>query len=1031
MGFRETSGKRVTALLALFLVLPLWAASSSWAAPKGKGALAAQTQPRVVVAAVPENWPPHYSLSATGEPQGFAIDVFDHLSAQLGFTVEYSVAKTFAEANRRLEDGTADVVPNSGIVPQRLGSSLFTDPVETFRIVIFVRDGSASVNTFGSLHGKSVGVVINNVGLYLLRDRKDIDLTVYEDPEHALFGLLSGSVDAVVYPDTVFSGLARRLKVEDKIKIVGAPMREVPRGLQFRKDSADLHAAYSAAVTAFLLSPEYNAIYTKWYGTPEPFWSRSRIVFAMSVLMAVLCTGFVIWRFLSLRNMNRTLRNTQAKLATLNLDLENRVRDRTADLTHEIEQRKHSQHVVEAFFNQTQSLNLVVDYKGKIKRMNDAWFEVLGFGLEELQSSPFMSLVHPADLDRTREAFSGLLEGIDVDGFENRWRCKNGNYRNLLWSARTDRTDGLVYAVAKDVTLQKEAESKLKLSASVFTVADEGIIIADPNGVIVDVNEAFTEITGYDRHEVLGKNARMLKSGRHNKAFYKDMWRALQDEGAWRGEIWNKTKDGRVYPEILTISAVQGADGKTANFVGLFSDISAIKDHEQELEHLAQYDKLTGLPNRALLADRLNQAMARAKRHDHHIAVVFIDLDGFKTVNDTLGHAAGDSLLVATSRRLKSMLRSEDTLARIGGDEFVAIITDLNDPMDCIGTLDRLKTAAAAPFDIDDHAVKVTASAGVTFFPQTQAIDADQLERQADQAMYEAKLAGRNQYRFFNPDQDKEIASQFARVAEAQKALEEGEFLLHYQPKVDLESGRLLGCEALLRWQHPKRGLLLPGDFLPPIEQNPSIAVPLGNWVIGSALQQIETWRTSGLDIGVSVNASAVHLLASDFVGKLEAQLARHPDADPERLEIEILETSAINDFDKIADIIRHCTQLGVRFALDDFGTGYSSLVYLKQLPLHTLKIDQGFVRDMLHNREDQEILKSIVGFGRIFDLEVLAEGVETEEHGRMLQSIGCRFAQGFAIARPMPAEDIPGWCLQWTRRYACPGPRLKNQATG
>lgn len=1000
-------------------------------APQGQGHPASPELARTVVAAIPEHWPPQYSQSKSGEPEGFAIDVFNHLSNQLGLTVEYKTAKTFRGAIRLLESGAADVIPNSGIVDERLDGSLFSDPVETFHIVIFTRTASPLANRFGTLHGKAVGVVERNAGLFLLRERKDIDLTVYDSAEHALFGLLSGSVDAVVYPDTVFEALARHFGVEDKITTVGSPLKEIRRGLRFRHDQEALHKAYNDAVGAFVLTPEFNDIYTKWYGTPTPFWNSGRVLMAMSGLLAAVVLGLLIWRYASLRRVNRALVRAKKQLSALNVDLEHRVKQRTAALSREIEQRKHTQHVVETFFNQRQTLNLVVDLAGRIERMNMAWVDVLGFSEQDLKSQPFMTLVHPDDLEETRQAFAGLLEGQEVDGFENRWRCQNGTYVNLLWSARADLKDGLVYAIARDVTAQKAAERQLKLSAGVFTSANEGIMITDPDGVIVDVNAAFTAITGYEREDVTGKNARVLQSGRHDKAFYHDMWECLTTQGSWRGEIWNKARDGRIYPEMLTISAVQSADGATANFVGLFSDISAMKDHERELEHLAQYDKLTDLPNRALLADRLNQAMARAARHSHHIAIVFIDLDGFKSVNDTSGHAAGDALLVAVAQRLHTMLRAEDTLARIGGDEFVAIITDLADPADCIGTLDRLHAAVASPFEIDGGVVNVTASSGVTFFPQSKDMDADQLERQADQAMYEAKLAGRNQYHFFDPEQDQQLASRFARIAEAKTALENGEFLLHFQPKIDLDTHLLLGCEALLRWQHPTQGLLSPAAFLPPIEDHPSIALPLGNWVLETSLQKMEDWHKEGLDIGVSVNVSAVQLLAPDFLEQLQALLDRYPGVRPGKLELEILETSALNDLDRVSGLIRSCQTLGVRFALDDFGTGYSSLMYLRQLPLHTLKIDQGFVRDMLDNRQDQEILKSMIGFGRIFDLEVLAEGVETDAHGAMLRALGCRYAQGYAIARPMPAEDIPRWYLDWCRRHAVNPERAARQAAG
>ncbi|OAI17160.1 diguanylate cyclase [Methylomonas lenta] len=563
------------------------------------------------------------------------------------------------------------------------------------------------------------------------------------------------------------------------------------------------------------------------------------------------------------------------------------------------------------------------------------------------------------------------------------------------------------------MTDRKHAEEKLQLAASVFTHAREGIMITAADGTIIDVNNTFTSITGYSLDEALGRNPRILSSGGQGKEFYETMWSDLLENGYWYGEVWNRRKNGEVFAEMLTISAVRDAQDIPQHYVALFSDITSIKEHEQQLEHIAHYDVLTSLPNRVLLADRLSQAMAQAQRRSQRLAVTFLDLDGFKAINDNHGHEAGDQLLMTVAARMKQVLREGDTLARLGGDEFVVVLLDLADIEASGPILTRLLTAASQPVYADDLVLQVSASLGVTFYPQAEDVEADQLLRQADQAMYQAKLAGKNCYHEFDAIQDSSIRGHHESLERIRYALSTHEFVLYYQPKVNMHTGIVIGAEALIRWQHPEKGLLSPAEFLPAIEGHP-LAIDIGEWVIDTALAQMGLWHTAGFTIPVSVNVGAYQLQQTDFIERLRTLLIAHPNISPGDLELEILETSALEDVIRVSHVIEACRTIGVSFALDDFGTGYSSLTYLKRLPVTLLKIDQSFVRDMLDDPDDLAIIEGVVGLARTFHREVIAEGVETIAHGKMLLKLGCKLAQGYGIARPMPANQLPCWTTTW-----------------
>ncbi len=652
------------------------------------------------------------------------------------------------------------------------------------------------------------------------------------------------------------------------------------------------------------------------------------------------------------------------------------------------------------------------------------WCEDFG-----LQSADVLGRSHyevfPETPTRWLTVHRRALGGETIKNEEDRFDRSDGSVQWLRWEVRPWLTGtgaiGGIIIFTEDITARKRSETRLQLAASVFTHASEGIVIADPAGIILDVNDAFTQITGYSREEAVGRSTNLLRSGRQGKEFYANMWRDLIESGHWSGEIWNRAKDGRIFAETLTITAVRDKAGKTQQYVALFSDITSDKEHEQALERVAQYDLLTGLPNRVLLRDRLHHAIVQADRRGSILVVVSLDLDNFKSVNDRHGHVIGDELLTTVAHRMKSMIRKDDTLARLGGDEFIAVLLGCDSPEQSMPAVKLLLDAASQPVLVGALTLQLSASAGIACYPQAEDVDADQLLRQAAQALYQSKISGKNRYHLFDSRLALSTRGHHEDLERIQAALAHREFLLYYQPKMNMATGAIKGAEALIRWQHPERGLLPPGQFLPVVDGHP-IAIEIGEWVIENVLQQMETWRAVDLDIPVSVNISAQQLQQEDFAARLHAMLCAHPTIDPARLEIEVLESSALTDISQVSQVIHNCGKLGVSFALDDFGTGYSSLAFLKRLPVDVLKIDQTFVRDMIDDPEDLTIVEGMLGLASAFRRQAVAEGVETVEQGILLLRLGCQVAQGYAIARPMPARDLPEWVASWT-----PDPQWSN----
>lgn len=718
-------------------------------------------------------------------------------------------------------------------------------------------------------------------------------------------------------------------------------------------------------------------------------------------------------------------------LTTLSSYLITRLRASHLKLEKKVEQRTHAlQNNIKALTDTERRLLLSQkvggiatwewDIKTNIIRFSEHGIRLITGNVKQLEmtKNEYLASIHPNDRANIVSDINQCIDAAKEYNVDHRIITKRGNVRwfNTKGTLVRDNSGCAItmLGVSVDITERKLFEEKLHLSSRVFRDTHEGIIITNADKVIVDVNPAFCHITGYSHDEVIGRNPSFLNSGKQTESFYKNIWKQLSLYGHWQGEVWNCKKDGELYAELLNISVLKD-DNNVTFYLGIFTDITQAKRQQEQLSRIAHYDLLTNLPNRVLLADRLSQTMLQCRRHNNSLAVVFLDLDGFKHVNDSHGHDIGDKLLIALSIRLKDALREGDSLARIGGDEFVAVLTNLGSVADCVPVLERLLAAAAKPVTVNDIVLNVSASIGVTIYPEDN-LDAEQLMRHADQAMYIAKQMGKNRYHLFDTSQGDTVKLQQTGISLIREALANNWFVLYYQPKVDMRTGSMIGVEALIRVQHPERGLLSPIEFLPVIENN-ALMIDVGEWVINAALSQINHWQilTPSLNIKVSVNVAAVQLQQPEFTARLTELLLAHPQVDARNLELEVLETSALNDVAHVSKTMQDCKALGVEFSLDDFGTGYSSLTYLRRLPASLIKIDQSFVRDMLEDSNDLAIVKGVIALANSFKRSVIAEGVETPEHAATLMLLGCYLAQGYGIAKPMKAEDIPIWLDEWT----------------
>lgn len=665
---------------------------------------------------------------------------------------------------------------------------------------------------------------------------------------------------------------------------------------------------------------------------------------------------------------------------------------------------------------ETASEAIVVAQGNTLKLVNKKALEVSGYSENELLSLPFIKLIHDDDRQLMMRNFQKRIQGQAISQkYQVRILRKDKSVRWVEMSgAKVDwQGQPATFNFVTDITERIQTEQQLRIAATAFE-SQEGILITDAHNVILRVNQTFTTITGYTSEEVIGKTPQLLHSGRQDKAFYQVMWENINKTGTWVGEIWNRRKNGEIYPEHLTITAVKDAQNIVTNYVATFIDITASKAATEEIKYLAFYDSLTKLPNRRLLIDRLQQALATSARSGQKGALLFLDLDYFKNLNDTLGHGVGDLLLQQVSTRLLSCIREGDTVARIGGDEFVILLEDLNATLINAATQTeviskKILTVLNQPYYLDTHEYLCSASIGATLIDNHQ-FESEEIIKQADIAMYEAKNAGRNTLRFFDPIMQEAISTRVSLEHDLRNAIVMQQFQLYYQIQVD-SAGHAVGAEALIRWLHPTRGMISPLEFIPLAEET-GLILPIGQWVLETACTQLKAWQHNlhTQHLTLSVNVSAKQFLQADFTSQVQ-HIIRNAGIDPILLKLELTESVLLNNIDNIISNMRVLKEMKIHFSLDDFGTGYSSLQYLKTLPLYQLKIDQSFVCNIANDISDQAIVRTIIAMAQTLNLNVIAEGVETEEQRQLLHNNGCHTYQGYLFSKPVPIDEFEALC--------------------
>jgi len=963
----------------LFLLLATLASGAHAIQVAGPDTLGAR---RVLTVVMDDNYPPYVFRDSEGALSGYLVDSWKLWEEKTGVQVRL-LATDWEKAQERMAAHQADVIDTIFRTTERERTLDFTPPYAQIPVTIYAHVGIGGITDLSNLKGFLVGVKAGDACADTLRDAGVTGLQRYANYQALVDAAVAGQVRVFCLDEPPANYLLYRAHVErDFNKAFRLYTGEFHRAVH--KGDAETLALLAKGFSSFTPA-EQQALRDKWMGVSLERGLYGRYLAYALLAATVIGVLLLLWA--------ATLRRV-VKLRTEQLEAE----------------RTHLQTLVKTI----PDLVWLKDADGVYLSCNPMFERLYGASEAEIVGKTDYDFVDRelADFFRGNDR-KAMLAGAPSSNDEWLTFADNG-YRGLFETIKTPMRNGAgnligVLGIARDITVHEQTEAELRIAAAAFE-SQEGMIVTDETSVILRVNRAFTEITGYTAQEVIGQTPRLFKSGRHDAGFYAGMWDSILHNGGWQGEIWDRRKDGGVCADWLTITAVRNAEGAVTHYVGAMTDITHRKAAEDEIKSLAFYDVLTRLPNRRLLLDRLQLAQASSARSERQGALLFIDLDNFKVLNDTLGHDHGDLLLQQVAQRLAHCIREGDTVARLGGDEFVVMLEDLSEQPQEAATQaelvgEKIIAAFNRPYDLAGHEYHITPSTGITLFAGHRET-VDELLKRADLAMYQAKAAGRNTLRFYDPQMQAAVSARVALEAALHEAVQSGQFVLHYQVQIG-SAGQMIGAEALVRWQHPQRGLVSPAEFIPLAEET-GLIMPLGCWVLESACRQLVTWsaQSDKAHLTLAVNVSPRQFHQPDFVEQVLAALER-TGADPGKLKLELTESLLLDD---VEDIIARMSALkahGVGFSLDDFGTGYSSLAYLKRLPLDQLKIDQSFVRDLLTDPNDAAIAKTIVALAESLGLAVIAEGVETAAQRDCLAGLGCHAYQGYLFGRPGPAEAL------------------------
>jgi diguanylate cyclase (GGDEF)-like protein/PAS domain S-box-containing protein len=660
---------------------------------------------------------------------------------------------------------------------------------------------------------------------------------------------------------------------------------------------------------------------------------------------------------------------------------------------------------------------IVLDHEMKIVSLNPWAEKTVHYSEKELIGQPFSMLFH------TEHTYETILNCLHLHGKwkgEVRKKRKNGDVYPEWMNIRTVQGSDLniqhFVVVFRDITEQKNSQAELRLAAKALENTSEGVLVTDERGSILSVNPAFQIVTGYSEEEVIGKNPSILQSGVHSEDFYTNMWSIIREAGQWKGEIWNKRKNGEIFPEWITISAIKDQQGKITNYVAVFTDITDRKFAEEQLRRLAHYDTLTGVANRYSLNKRLENLIQTAEKYKQQLAVLFLDLDRFKYVNDTLGHNYGDMLLKQVSSRLKGLIKNKDMIARLGGDEFVIVLPNIKHPKEAVHISQNIIDSLKQSFILDDQEVYISTSIGISLYP-LDGVTIETLLRNADKAMYQAKAKGRDQFELYHSDMHQNESKQMKIETLLRKAIERKEFFLVYHPQVDTKSKKIVGVEALIRWNQAELGLISPGEFIPLAEET-GLIMPISEWVFQQACEDLKKFHIAGYsNLKMSINISALHFNQDGFIRSID-KLIQKTNVNPHYIELELTESMIMPKATESIDKLVKLKQLGLKLSIDDFGTGYSSLSYLNRFPIDTLKIDQSFIKKLCVYKEDSSIVQAIITMAHRLNLKVVAEGVESKKQFEFLEEEACNYVQGFYITKPLPFQEFLFFAESWNAEF-------------